>query len=507
MEKEILKISPFFEARIWGGDRMLKTFNYDTDVFPVGEVYNVVALPGEADCPVEGTNMTLSEMYTKYPEWFKCDTQQLPIRVNLLDPLSDLSVQLHPDDDYALVHDQSRGKPEAWVILDTPKDGKIEFGHHAKTKEEFTKLAKNNDWGNLLKYLPAKKDYFIDIPAGTLHAIGRDVLTYNISRNADLTYRLYDYNRVDPKTKRERELHIDKVIDNVIVPDNSKGFIWYEPYLKDGCEITDYWDEPGLYTLSRVKIGSKGFYTTDRFAFITIVEGQGKINDVHVSKGETVLIPDSFGKLCLFGQMDMFIASYKNLEEKKKYKTNSVEVSYKAAIELAAVLKKIDTDQVNKLVSLIRNKQRIFVTGAGRSLLMLKGFAMRLMHIGFEVYVVGEVTTPAFRTDDLLIVASASGETKSLVFNANRAKEYGGTVAVLSIFENSSLGKIADEFVKIPAYTDKLPESESNKKGILPGGSTFEEAVLLLGDSLIVELANEYKIDIDRAFQNHANLE
>ncbi len=186
---------------------------------------------------------------------------------------------------------------------------------------------------------------------------------------------------------------------------------------------------------------------------------------------------------------------------------NSVEVSHKAAIELAETLKNMDVNQVNKLVSLIRNKQRIFVTGAGRSLLMLKGFAMRLMHIGFEAYIVGEVTTPAFLPNDLLLVASASGETKSLVSIADRAKEYGGAVVVLSIFEKSILGKIADEVVKIPAYTDKLPENELNKKGILPGGSMFEEAVLLLGDSLIVELANAHKIDTSKAFENHANLE
>lgn len=186
---------------------------------------------------------------------------------------------------------------------------------------------------------------------------------------------------------------------------------------------------------------------------------------------------------------------------------NSVEVSHRAAIELAETLKNIDVKQVDELVSLIRNRKRIFVTGAGRSLLMLKGFAMRLMHIGFEVYIVGEVTTPAFLESDLLIVASASGETKSLNSNAIRAKEYGGAVVVLSIFEQSSLGKIADKVVKIPAYTDKLPESDLNRKGILPGGSMFEEAVLLLGDSLIVELANDHKIDTSKAFENHANLE
>ncbi|GCF94614.1 6-phospho 3-hexuloisomerase [Enterococcus florum] len=186
---------------------------------------------------------------------------------------------------------------------------------------------------------------------------------------------------------------------------------------------------------------------------------------------------------------------------------NSVQVAQQAAIELAGTISNIDDEQVKVLTSLIKEKKRIFVTGAGRSLLMLKGFAMRLMHIGFDVFIVGEVTTPAFLADDLLIVATASGETKSLVSNSTRAKEYGGSVVALTIFEDSTIGKIADQVVKIPAYTDKLPESDINKRGILPGGSMFEEAVLLLGDSLIVELANEHKVDTSKAFENHANLE
>lgn len=315
MKKQILKILPFFEARMWGGKRMLERYNYQTEVFPIGEVYNVVALPGQADCQVAGTDLTLSQLYEAQPSWFNCDTNQLPIRVNLLDPLADLSVQLHPDDAYALKHDNSRGKPEAWVILDTPPDGRIEFGHHAQTKEEFAELAQNKEWDKLLKYLPAKKDYFIDIPAGTLHAIGKDVLTYNISRNADLTYRLYDYDRIDPNTGTTRPLHIDKVIDNVLAPDTSIGFVWFDSHHEAGCELTNYWDEPGLYTLSRIKINNKRTYVTQSFAFLTIVEGQGKINELPVSKGETVLIPDDFGTLTFTGQLDMFAASYRNLIE------------------------------------------------------------------------------------------------------------------------------------------------------------------------------------------------
>lgn len=186
---------------------------------------------------------------------------------------------------------------------------------------------------------------------------------------------------------------------------------------------------------------------------------------------------------------------------------NSVVTAYQATTELADTLKRIDKSQIEELTAAIRQSNRIFVAGAGRSLLMLKGFAMRLMHIGFEVYVVGDVTTPAFLSGDLLLLASASGETNSLVSNASKAKTYEGRVITLTVFEQSTLADLSDKVVRIPAYTDKLPASQENKKGILPGGSTFEEAVLVLGDALIVELAQEHKIDTDKAFVKHANLE
>lgn len=314
MEKRLYKIAPFFEARMWGGNRLKERYNYETDVFPVGEVYNVVALPNHADCKVIGTNMTLSELYIQKGEWFDCDTKELPIRVNILDPLEDLSIQLHPDDEYASKHDNSRGKPEAWVILDTPEDGYIGFGHHAKTREQLKKMALSGEFENLLKYIPAKKNYYLDIPAGTLHSIGKNVLTYNVSRNADLTYRLYDFNRVDPNTGKERELHIQKVIDNVLVPDISMGFIWFDSTHENGCDITRYWNEPGLYTLSRIKSYEQCYYEQARFGFITIVEGVGQINNIDVNKGETIFVPDHYGKLSINGNLDMFMASYRNIE-------------------------------------------------------------------------------------------------------------------------------------------------------------------------------------------------
>ena len=80
---------------------MIEEFHYQTDIAPLGEVYNVVALPNHADCFVPNMNMTLSKLYEEKPDWFECETEQLPIRVNILDPMYDLSIQIHPDDDFA----------------------------------------------------------------------------------------------------------------------------------------------------------------------------------------------------------------------------------------------------------------------------------------------------------------------------------------------------------------------------------------------------------------------
>jgi len=313
MDRKIVKIDPYFEPRMWGGPRFKENFHFVTDVSPIGEAYCVVALKNHADCPVRGENMTLAELYESRPDWFNCDTAELPVRINLLDAAADLSVQLHPDDDFARQYNGGRGKPEAWVILDAPRDAYIEFGHTAQTREEFIDKVNRQDFKSLLKYLTVVKDAFIDIPAGTLHAVGKDVLLYNISRNADCTLRLYDYDRVDPATGHTRPIQVTEVIQNVNIPDRSGGFVTYPVTRENGCQITRYWDEPGLYTLMRLQIEGEGRYEHPRFAFYTCVEGEGMVNEMPIHKGETVLVPDGLGEVRFTGSLDLFLASYQNL--------------------------------------------------------------------------------------------------------------------------------------------------------------------------------------------------
>lgn len=311
--KKIVKIEPYYEPRMWGGGRrLIDEFHYVTDVKPLGEVYNVVALPGHADCFVPEMDRTLSELYVSCPEWFECETKELPIRVNILDPMADLSIQIHPDDAFARSYNGGRGKPEAWVILDAPKDGYIEFGHHAKTRKQFMEWSESGQWDALLRYLHTPVDGFIDIPAGTLHAIGKGVLTYNISRNADCTLRLYDYDRVDPATGRKRPIQVEEVLENVNVPDRLIEFQMYPAAIEHGCLVTRYWDEPGLYTLIRIQTKDGGRFLHDGFAFYTCVKGEGTINGVPIRQGETVLVPCHMGWITLEGNMDLFLAGYRN---------------------------------------------------------------------------------------------------------------------------------------------------------------------------------------------------
>lgn len=185
---------------------------------------------------------------------------------------------------------------------------------------------------------------------------------------------------------------------------------------------------------------------------------------------------------------------------------NTSERAALGASQLSSCLGRVDAGQLDALEDAIVAADRVFVMGAGRSLLMLRAFAMRLMHLGFTAYVVGDTTTPAFGEGDLLVCGSGSGTTSSVVNVAKKAKDLGGTVACFTIKVESPLGQLSDCVVTIPAYTDK-ESYEGMEKPVLPGGSEFESSILLLGDAMVVPLGEKRNIPTDQAFRLHANLE
>lgn len=181
------------------------------------------------------------------------------------------------------------------------------------------------------------------------------------------------------------------------------------------------------------------------------------------------------------------------------------EIAKTAGVQLTDCLSRISSEQVEMLMDEICRAEKIYVFGAGRSMLMLRCLAMRLMHLGFTSYVTGDTTTPAFGARDLLIVASGSGTTSGVVNVAKKAKALGGKVAVLTINKEAPLGQLADIVVEIPGYTDKV--EMKGDRPLIPGGSLFEQSVLLLGDAMVLPLSEKHQIPTDRAFSLHANLE
>jgi len=159
------------------------------------------------------------------------------------------------------------------------------------------------------------------------------------------------------------------------------------------------------------------------------------------------------------------------------------------------VIEELNTEEVENLIQAILNSERVFLYGAGRSGLVAKAFAMRLMHLGINVYVVGEIVTPAIGNKDLMITISGSGETTSIVTAGKIAKGAGAKLAVITSYPNSTLGRMADIVVVVKGRTKLEGEKDffvRQIKGdhypLAPLGTLFEIATLIFLDSLIVEL-------------------
>ncbi|MBH0169420.1 6-phospho-3-hexuloisomerase [Fictibacillus sp. 18YEL24] len=180
---------------------------------------------------------------------------------------------------------------------------------------------------------------------------------------------------------------------------------------------------------------------------------------------------------------------------------------YLAAVveELSQTVNLISDEETENLVDRILESKKIFVAGAGRSGFMGKSFVMRMMHMGIDAYVVGETVTASFEKDDLLIIGSGSGETKTLVTIAEKAKSLGGTVAAITISPESTIGELADITVRLPGVTKDQSEGDFNT--IQPMGSLFEQTMLLIYDAIILRFMEKKGLDSNKMYGKHANLE
>jgi 6-phospho-3-hexuloisomerase len=174
--------------------------------------------------------------------------------------------------------------------------------------------------------------------------------------------------------------------------------------------------------------------------------------------------------------------------------------------ELHDTLAKVEEEAVSAFLDRITRADRLFVAGTGRSGFMVRSFAMRLMHLGFTTYVVGETVTPNIKPADLLILGSGSGETGSLRAMAEKARKLGVPMVLITASPQSTIGKLADVVVTLPASTPKGAPAQA-LPSIQPMGTLFEQSLLLLLDAVILRLMERKGISAQAMFARHANLE
>ncbi len=172
--------------------------------------------------------------------------------------------------------------------------------------------------------------------------------------------------------------------------------------------------------------------------------------------------------------------------------------------ELAALVSRVSGESCEALCHAVVRATRVFVTGQGRSGLIMRMAALRLMQVGLTVHVVGDATTPAIQKGDLLLVASASGETPSPVQQAKRAVAAGASVALITCCPTSSLAKLADVLIHIPGETPKVNRQTENR---LPLATALEQATLVVLDAVVARLAELTGQSQASMMARHANLE
>ena len=233
MDRKPFLLKPAAKDYLWGGSRLNDDFSKNIDMQPLAETWECSTHPDGPSVIASGEfeGMELAELLRRFPEFIGehprsnpyLEEGELPILIKFIDAKKDLSVQVHPDDEYARNKEgELFGKTEMWYVLDAAKDAKLVYGfYHDMDKKKLRHSIENGTVEKYLQKVPVHRDDVFFIEAGTVHAIGAGALIAEIQENSNLTYRLYDYNRRDKQGKL-RELHVDKALDVVDLRQSSE---------------------------------------------------------------------------------------------------------------------------------------------------------------------------------------------------------------------------------------------------------------------------------------------
>ena len=276
----MIKLKPACKDYIWGGNRLKERFGKECEGDILAESWELSAHKDGPSIVAEGEYEGAS-----FPEYIEKKGKQVlgkkggkfeffPVLIKFIDAKQNLSVQVHPDDEYALKNEGQYGKTECWYIVDAEPGAGIFFGLKEElTKEEFEKKIHDDSLMDVLNFVPVKKGEMYFIRSGTLHAIGAGTLIAEIQQNSNVTYRVYDFGRVGADGK-PRELHIKKALE---VSDLSGKMPHYD--FGDHLAKCDYFTVDGLETANADSL----IADEDSFVSVLFTEGEGSISVGDVS--------------------------------------------------------------------------------------------------------------------------------------------------------------------------------------------------------------------------------
>ncbi len=314
-----IKLNPVFKEIVWGGNRLKSDYNYKSELNNIAEAWVLTARPDGDNTVINGEfeGESFTKVIKEHKEYLGTKGtkyEEFPLLIKFIDAKSDLSVQVHPDDEYARIHENSYGKTEAWYVLDCEDGAELIYGFNKKiSKEEFRKSVEDNTFLQYVNKVKVKKGDIFFISAGTLHAIGGGILLAEVQQNCNTTYRVYDYGRL--VNGKPRELHIEKAMDVTVTDVPSRST---EPEgSAENCGDAVKTDLPSceFFKMTSLDVDGNCEITVgdESFVSLLILDGEGtltsNITELTLNKGESVFLPASLGKVTLGGKFKSLIST------------------------------------------------------------------------------------------------------------------------------------------------------------------------------------------------------
>ena len=311
---KIIRLTPACKDYPWGGALLREKYGVNSDLEPLAEAWVLSCHPDGESIIAEGEHQgqRLSGYAAQYGANFwgtKCEEfGGLPLLIKLIDAKTNLSIQVHPDNAYALEHEHQYGKTEMWYVMEAAPDAYLYYGlKESVTKGELSKSITDGTIIDLLRAVPVHAGDLFFIPAGTIHAICRGTVIAEIQQNSNVTYRVYDYGRKGPDGK-ERELHVDKALQ-VTKREPAATDRDFGPHVAS-CEYFTV-DKVILDGLRRKKLTGEADETS--FVSVLVMSGAGKgtagDETIEVKKGDSIFITAGSGEYELEGDMEALLTT------------------------------------------------------------------------------------------------------------------------------------------------------------------------------------------------------